>query len=198
MAKKVNLVKLEDYQPTPYTIPNVNLKFDLDSTRTRVISNLEIRPRDKNSKGRPLILDGDSLKLIAVKIDGVELRQEQYQEESYRLTIKNPPRLPFNLEIETEISPETNTKLMGLYRSSGTYCTQCEAEGFRRITYFLDRPDVLSVYTTRIEAEKSVAPILLSNGNPIKQGKIKGTERHYAVWHDPHPKPSLFICFSCR
>ena len=193
MAKEVDLVKLEDYQPTPYIIPNVNLNFNLDSTATRVTGNLEVHPRDDDSNGKPLILDGDSLKLISVKIDGEELQKGQYHEETNRLTIIKPPSLPFKLEIETEISPETNTKLMGLYLSSGTYCTQCEAEGFRRITYFLDRPDVLSVYTTRIEAAKSVAPLLLSNGNPIEQGEIAGTDRHFAVWHDPHPKPAYLF-----
>ena len=95
--------------------------------------------------------------------------------------------------METELDPTANTKLMGLYRSSGVYCTQCEAEGFRRITYFLDRPDVLSVYTTRIEAERDEAPVLLGNGNLTEAGDIAGTGRHYAVWHDPYPKPAYLF-----
>src|SRR6201999_3354834 len=110
-----------------------------------------------------------------------------------QLTIPQPPNKPFTLEIETLVDPSANTQLSGLYRSSGTFCTQCEAEGFRRITYFPDRPDVMAVYTTRIEAEKSEAPILLSNGNPQSAGDIAGTTRHFAVWHDPHPKPSYLF-----
>ena len=144
-------------------------------------------------KGLPLELDGDELKLVSIKIDGDILQNDQFIVDSQKLTINNPPSSPFNLEIETEISPAANTKLMGLYRSSNTYCTQCEAEGFRRITYFLDRPDVLSVYTTRIEAEKSTAPILLSNGNPIDKGECSDSNRHFVVWHDPHPKPSYLF-----
>src|SRR5678816_4554118 len=109
----------------------------------------------------------------------------------------NPVRLedhpPPDWQIETGVDPSANTKLMGLYRSSGTYCTQCEAEGFRRITYFADRPDVMAVYTTRIEAEKSEAAILLANGNLVEGGDVPGTSRHFAVWHDPHPKPSYLF-----
>ena len=109
------------------------------------------------------------------------------------LTIPQPPRRPFTLEIETEIDPAANTKLMGLYRSGGTYCTQCEAEGFRRITYFLDRPDVLAVYTMRIEADKAEAPVLLANGNLVERGRRARHGRHFAVWHDPFPKPSYLF-----
>ncbi|HEY5225239.1 MAG TPA: aminopeptidase N, partial [Methylovirgula sp.] len=106
-----------------------------------------------------------------------------------QLTLAGPPQRPFSLEIETEIDPSANTFLMGLYRSGSAYCTQCEAQGFRRITYFLDRPDVLSVYTTRIEADIAEAPLLLGNGNRIEAGAIDGTSRHFALWHDPFPKP---------
>ena len=193
MAKTIDLVRLEDYQPTPYIIPKLNLKFDLEPKATRVFSNLEVEPRDQDSKGLPLILDGDDLKLISIKINGEVLSKDEYKEESNQLTIRKPPQSRFNLEIETEVSPATNTKLMGLYQSSGTFCTQCEAEGFRRITYFLDRPDVLSIYTTRIEADKTVAPILLSNGNLIEQGVVADTDKHFTVWHDPHPKPSYLF-----
>ena len=193
MPKQENLIRLEDYQLPPYTIPTVNLKFDLDPKATKVISNLNVHPSAEYAKGLPLELDGDELKLVSIKVDGEILRNDQLIVDSQKLTINKPPSTPFNLEIETEISPATNTKLMGLYRSSKTYCTQCEAEGFRRITYFLDRPDVLSVYTTRIEAEKSTAPILLSNGNPIDKGECSDSNRHFVVWHDPHPKPSYLF-----
>ncbi len=108
------------------------------------------------------------------------------------LTLHQPPQRPFVLEIATQVNPSANTKLMGLYRSNGVYCTQCEADGFRRITYFLDRPDVMAVYTTRIEAERADAPVLLGNGNPVEQGAV-GLTRHYAVWHDPHPKPAYLF-----
>ena len=110
-----------------------------------------------------------------------------------KLTIAQPPNRPFTLEIETVVDPAANTQLMGLYRAGGTYCTQCEAEGFRRITYFPDRPDVMAVYTTRIEADKSEAPVLLSNGNLIANGDVPGTNRHFAVWHDPFKKPSYLF-----
>ena len=109
------------------------------------------------------------------------------------LELLTPPSDPFELTIITEISPDTNTQLMGLYRSSGTYCTQCEADGFRRITYYMDRPDVLSVFTTRLDAPKSECPVLLSNGNLLESGDLNGTDRHYAIWHDPHPKPAYLF-----
>jgi aminopeptidase N len=108
-------------------------------------------------------------------------------------TIAQPPHRPLRLEIETTLDPSANTQLMGLYRSKSTYCTQCEAEGFRRITYFPDRPDVMAVFTTRIEADKSEAPVLLANGNLVQSGDVAGTGRHFAVWHDPFPKPSYLF-----
>src|SRR5262249_18851157 len=109
------------------------------------------------------------------------------------LTIAQPPQQPFRLEIETIVNPSANTQLLGLYRSGAIYCTQCEAEGFRRITYFPDRPDVMAIYTTRIEAEKAEAPVLLANGNLIASVEIDGGSRHFAVWHDPFPKPSYLF-----
>src|SRR4029450_5632741 len=113
-----------------------------------------------------------------------------------KLRLRPRPKVaaqPFTLEVVTSSAPETNTALSGLYRSRGTYCTQCEPEGFRRITYFIDRPDVLAVYTVRIEADKATTPVLLSNGNPVAHGDITGTGRHFAVWHDPFPKPSYLF-----
>jgi aminopeptidase N len=120
------------------------------------------------------------------------LPPENYVATPDSLTIPQVPNAPFTLEIETLVDPTANTQLSGLYRSSGTYCTQCEAEGFRRITYFPDRPDVMAVYTTRIEADKAQAPVLLSNGNLVESGDLAGG-RHFAVWHDPHPKPSYLF-----
>src|SRR5262249_45972945 len=110
-----------------------------------------------------------------------------------RSPIASPPHRRFRLEIEPVVAPPANTQLSGLYRSGAIYCTQCEAEGFRRITYFPDRPDVMAVYTTRIEAEKADAPVLLANGNLVSSGDMPGTTRHFAVWHDPFPKPSYLF-----
>jgi aminopeptidase N len=120
------------------------------------------------------------------------MHADSYVETAENLTVSQPPNGPFTLEIETLVDPSANTQLSGLYRSNGTFCTQCEAEGFRRITYFPDRPDVMAVYTTRIEANKAEAPVLLANGNLIESGEI-ADGRHFAVWHDPHPKPSYLF-----
>ncbi|MCX7900465.1 MAG: aminopeptidase N, partial [Methylocystis sp.] len=136
-----------------------------------------------------LALDGDELVLVGIKLDGRALNANEYEATPEKLTIANIPDAPFTLELETRVNPRANTQLSGLYRSGSAFCTQCEAEGFRRITYFLDRPDVLAVYSTRIEAEKSEAPVLLSNGNLVENGDIAGTTRNYAVWRDPFPKP---------
>ena len=141
----------------------------------------------------PLVLDGDALDLRSLKLDGKPLPPEQYVATADLLTIAQVPHRPFRLEIETVIDPSSNTQLMGLYRSGQIYCTQCEAEGFRRITYFPDRPDVMAVYTTRIEADKADAPVLLANGNLVASGDMPGGERHFAVWHDPFPKPSYLF-----
>jgi aminopeptidase N len=148
-----------------------------------------MRPREGIAAGTPLQLDGDGLVFKGLAIDGTPARPEAFKAAPEGLTLHRPPAAPFTLTIETELNPSANRALMGLYLSNGVYTTQCEAQGFRRITYFLDRPDVLAVYTTRIEAERSEAPILLSNGNPVRSGAVEGTTRHFAVWHDPFPKP---------
>ena len=140
-----------------------------------------------------MVLDGDGLTLVRVAIDGLPTTGGAFEANPTALIIPHPPADRFVLEVETLLDPTANTQLMGLYRTSGTYCTQCEPEGFRRITYFPDRTDVLAVYTTRIEANRDEAPVLLGNGNLIKSGPIAGTNRHYAVWHDPWPKPSYLF-----
>jgi aminopeptidase N len=181
--------KLEDYRPSDYRIPEVRLTFALHPERTRVTADLQVERRAGIAAGTPLTLDGDGLELRAIEIDGAPLASAAYEASADRLSLLAPPASGrFRLRMEMEVNPAANTALMGLYRSNGVYCTQCEAEGFRRITYFLDRPDVLSVYTVRIEAEKSEAPLLLSNGNPVERGDLPGG-RHFAVWHDPFPKP---------
>ncbi|MDF2621210.1 MAG: aminopeptidase [Xanthobacteraceae bacterium] len=182
-------VRLSDYRPPDWLVDTVDLDVRLHPTATRVIARLALRPNPEGRSGAAIVLDGDELALKAVALDGEPLAGSAYVATTGSLTILAPPQRALVLEIETLVDPSANTKLMGLYRSSGTYCTQCEAEGFRRITYFPDRPDVLAVYTTRVEAEREEAPVLLANGNMVESGDVEGTSRHYAVWHDPWPKP---------
>ena len=186
-------VRLKDYRPPDWLVETVDLDIALHPTETRVRAALLLKPNTDTGTPAPLVLDGDALNLISVSIDGEKLPAERYAAAADTLTIAQPPRGPFRLEIETMIDPTNNTQLMGLYRSGKTYCTQCEAEGFRRITYFPDRPDVMAIYTARIEAEKSDAPVLLANGNLIEHADVPGTGRHFAVWHDPFPKPSYLF-----
>jgi aminopeptidase N len=181
-------VRLKDYRPPDWLIETVDLDVLLDPTATVVRAKLRLKPNGAGAPA-PLILDGEELKLHSLALDGKPLPDGSFIATPDGLTIAQPPQGPFTLEIETVLDPAANTQLMGLYRAGATYCTQCEAEGFRRITYFLDRPDVLAVYTTRIEADKSEAPVLLSNGNLVAAGEVPGTNRHFAVWHDPFKKP---------
>jgi len=188
-----HVFKLEDYRPSDYRIARTDLDFRLSPDATRVTAVLTIERREGVTASAPLVLDGDGLTLHGVAIDGHALPPEDYQATPDQLTIPEPPGASrFELRLETEIAPSRNEALMGLYRSSNVYCTQCEAEGFRRITYFLDRPDILSVYTVRIEARLDEAPLLLSNGNPVESGALSDGW-HYAVWHDPFPKPSYLF-----
>ena len=186
-------VRLEDYRQPDWLVETVELDVSLDPAATRVRATLTLRPNGNGAAPAPLMLDGDALDLRALKVDGATLPPEQFVATADRLTIAQPPHRPFRLEIETVIDPSANTQLMGLYRSGPIYCTQCEAEGFRRITYFPDRPDVMAVYTTRIEADKADVPVLLANGNLIASGDVPGTGRHFAVWQDPFPKPSYLF-----
>ncbi|QGM98357.1 aminopeptidase N [Methylocystis parvus] len=185
-------VRLVDYRPADFLIDAVALDISLDRTASKVVATLSLRRNPKGAPGAPLSLDGDDLTLVGVKLDGRPLGPQDYTAAPDHLLLEKVPDGPFTLEIETRVDPSANTQLSGLYRSGSAYCTQCEAEGFRRITYFLDRPDVLSVYTTRVEGDKGEAPILLSNGNPVKSGNLPDG-RHYAVWRDPFPKPSYLF-----
>ena len=185
-------IRLEDYRPSDYLIDTVDLDVALHPTATRVRARLSLTPNPAGLPGAPLVLDGDDLTLESLTLDGAALAPEAYSLTPSGLTLHRPPAGPFSLGIETRIDPSANTKLMGLYRSNGVYCTQCEADGFRRITYFLDRPDVMAVYTTRIEADRDAAPVLLGNGNLVESGAA-GPGRHYAIWHDPHPKPAYLF-----
>ncbi|MPZ54988.1 MAG: aminopeptidase N [Rhizobiales bacterium] len=185
-------VRLQDYRPPDWLVETVHLDVTLHPAETKVRARLRLKPNPAAEAPAPLVLDGDGLTLTGLALDGAPLPADRFVATPDRLTIAQPPAGPFELEIETAIDPSANTALMGLYRSGKTYCTQCEAEGFRRITYFPDRPDVMAVYTTRIEAEMADAPVLLANGNRIDAGELPGG-RHFAVWHDPFPKPSYLF-----
>ena len=151
--------RLEDYRPSDYLIPATRLTFRLSPDGTAVLADLTVRRRQGVAPGAPLVLDGEGLTAGSVRIDGAEPRQADVRATPDQLVILRPPAAEtFRLTIETTVSPASNEALMGLYRSNGVYCTQCEAEGFRRITYFLDRPDILSVYTVRIEADVTAEP----------------------------------------
>ncbi|MFI5012526.1 MAG: aminopeptidase N [Hyphomicrobiales bacterium] len=186
-------VRLEDYRVPDYLVETVDLDFSLEAHATRVRARTAFAPNPGGVQGAPLLLDADELTLVSIALDGRPLEPHEYELSDTALTLPHPPSRRFVLDVETKLDPTANTRLSGLYRSSGTYCTQCEAQGFRRITYFQDRPDVLAVYTTRIEADRDEAPILLANGNPVMQGDIEGTKRHFAIWHDPWPKPSYLF-----
>jgi len=182
-------VRLADYRPPDWLVETVDLSVSLDPTNTVVRARLRLKPNPLAPAPAPVVLDSDELQLRAIKLDGEPLAADAYVATPDGLTIPQPPHRAFVLETETVLDPSANTKLMGLYKSGQTYTTQCEAEGFRRIAYFPDRPDVMSVFTTRIEADKAEAPVLLANGNLTDAGDIPGSTRHFATWHDPFPKP---------
>lgn len=178
-------IYLKDYQPTPFAVRRTDLLFQIYTDSTVVKSRIEfVRQGHSNST---LCLDGKELELLSLKLNGLELSEEAYRVTAGHLEILSPPD-EFVLEIENAIRPDLNTALEGLYRSGANYYTQCEAEGFRKITYYYDRPDVMALFTTRIEADKLDLPILLSNGNCIEAGDLTNG-RHYAVWEDPFKKP---------
>ena len=183
-------IRLKDYRPPSHLIDTVDLDVRLDPTATRVRSRLKVRPNPaSDAPATRLRLDGEHLTLEAVKLDAHALSAAEYTVSDTALTLPSVPDRAFTLEITTVINPDANKALQGLYRSRGIYCSQCEAQGFRRITYFLDRPDVLATYRVRLEADREAVPVLLANGNPIERGILDRGRRHYAVWKDPHPKP---------
>jgi aminopeptidase N len=193
MMKDANpqVINLRDYTVPAYLIDKVDLEFNLGEEYTLVKSHLKMLKNPESKVKTPLVLMGDSLQLESIKLDGKILSQDQYQLQNEELTIPNVPDT-FDLDIETRIKPQENTALSGLYKSSGNFCTQCEAQGFRRITYFLDRPDVMSRYTTTIIADAKRYPILLSNGNPVASGKLDNGQ-HWIRWEDPFKKPSYLF-----
>ena len=176
-----------DYTPPAYWIDTVELCFDLDPAKTRVLNKMKLR-RNTDLPAQPLKLDGDELNLARVQVNG---QGTSFKMEGNRLVLDNLPD-EFELEIFTTTCPAKNTKLMGLYVSNDSFFTQCEAEGFRRITYFLDRPDVMAMYTVTLRADKAKYPVLLSNGNLVEEGNLDDG-RHFAKWVDPHRKPSYLF-----
>jgi len=185
--------RLADYRPPDFLVETVDLVFDLGEAETRVASHLTVcRNPQAASSGAPLRLDGDELELVAIALDGRALAPADYRREPDGALVVAQVPDSFALDIETRIAPARNTALNGLYISGGNFCTQCEPEGFRRITYFLDRPDVMARYTVTIRADKARFPVLLSNGNPAEKGDLSGG-RHWAKWVDPHPKPSYLF-----
>ncbi len=180
----------EDYAAPAYWIDTVDLCFDLDPAKTRVLNKMHLR-RNADVASQPLKLDGDELNLARVLVNG---QGTSFKMEEGRLVLDNLPD-EFDLEIFTTCAPAKNTKLMGLYVSNDSFFTQCEAEGFRRITYFLDRPDVMAMFTVTLRADKAKYPVLLSNGNLVEQGDMTGEHagRHFAKWVDPHRKPSYLF-----
>ena len=197
LHQEVQVHYRSDYKPFPYDIESVYLAFDLAPNETVVDTTLTIQRKADADGEEPLRLDGVDLELLSIAIDGQELDQSQYRMIEDGLEVLNVPE-SFTLTTQVKISPEANTSLEGLYLSSDKYCTQCEAEGFRKITYFPDRPDVMSTFTVRIEANAEEFPHLLSNGNRIEHGEIDSDElseggKHFAVWEDPFKKPSYLF-----
>ncbi|MFZ9039684.1 MAG: aminopeptidase N, partial [Gammaproteobacteria bacterium] len=180
---------LKDYRAPDFGITETRLEFHLDAAGTRVKSVLQFE-RTTSDRGAALVLDGIELKLIELRLDGEMLQPGDYRLGAETLTIESVPDR-FELRCEVEIDAAANTRLEGLYLSNGNFCTQCEAEGFRYITYYLDRPDVMSVFTTEIHADKEKYPLLLSNGNPVNKG-VDGA-RHWISWEDPFPKPAYLF-----
>lgn len=181
---------LAEYAPCDFEILSTDLVFRLKTDSTIVISTLKLKKTPLAATSQ-LVLNGIDLKLLEIKLDGQPLGKEHYFKDTQSLTILACPE-EFELRIEVEINPQANKALEGLYISDGIFCTQCEAEGFRKITYYLDRPDCLSIFTTTIEADQEKFPILLSNGNLLDSGK-SAAGRHWVKWHDPHKKPSYLF-----
>jgi len=184
-------ILLSDYTPPEFLVETIDLEFRLAEAGTMVKNTMKIVRNPQGQESSTLQLDGSELQLNGILLDGKEVLQSQYQIEGEQLFLQDVPK-EFVLEINTEIKPQENTSLEGLYKSSGNYCTQCEAQGFRKITYSMDRPDVMAKYSTKIIADKLECPVLLSNGNLEEKGDLEGG-LHFANWVDPFPKPSYLF-----
>jgi len=183
-------IKLEDYKVFDYEIPEIFLDFVIKKNAVYVTTKLKLVKINKKAKN--LILDGTDILIKKIFIDDSLLEEEYYVQQKNHLKIKNINKDNFLLKIEGIIKPKENTSLLGMYESNGIITTQCEAEGFRRISFHSDRPDILSKYTVRIEADKNDYPVLLSNGNVVKENNL-ANNRHEIIWEDPYPKPSYLF-----
>ncbi|WP_342245589.1 aminopeptidase N [Pseudomonas sp. OTU5201] len=191
-TEQPKVIYLKDYQAPEYLIDETNLTFELYEDHTLVHAQLVMRRNPARGEGLPpLVLDGQQLELLSLSMDDRELGAADYQLDDSHLTLQ-PVSKAFTLDSTVRIHPETNTALEGLYKSGKMFCTQCEAEGFRKITYYLDRPDVMSTFTTTVSAEQHRYPVLLSNGNPVASGAEEGG-RHWATWEDPFKKPAYLF-----
>ena len=184
-AAQPEVQRREDYRPPAWLVPEVRLDFNLDPTMTRVRARLSV----ERAGDGPLMLDGDGLTPLSVAVDGVAV--DDWRMDGSRLVVPLSGDAHV-VETEVEIAPAANSQLMGLYASGGMLCSQCEPEGFRRITFFPDRPDVLARYTVRMTANKARFPILLANGDRVAAGDLPDG-RHWAEWHDPFPKPAYLF-----
>lgn len=191
-TEQPKVIYLKDYQAPEYLIDETNLTFELYEDHTLVHAQLLMRRNPERGDGLPpLVLDGQQLELLSVALDDQALEAGQYQLDENHLTLQ-PTANTFTVDSTVRIHPESNTALEGLYKSGKMFCTQCEAEGFRKITYYLDRPDVMSSFTTTLSAEQHKYPVLLSNGNPVASGSEEGG-RHWATWQDPFKKPAYLF-----
>lgn len=179
---------LKDYKTVDHTITDISLVFELHEEATIVSATSQVLSMQDNA---PLILDGEDLSLVSLAINGQVLHESRYSINDSQLTINDVPS-QFELCVVTKVNPSENTNLEGLYIAGDAYCTQCEAQGFRRITYYLDRPDVMAVFTTKVIAPKNKFPYLLSNGNKIDSGDLSDG-LHFATWHDPFKKPAYLF-----
>jgi aminopeptidase N len=191
MTEPPRPVYLKDYRPPDYLVDTLELDFNLDPETTRVKAKLKLRRHPQAAQGAPLLLDGEELELTRLLLEGEPIPEGSYWLEGGKLKIAKVPAA-FTLETEVLIHPQANTRLEGLYVSKDLLCTQCEAEGFRRITFFPDRPDVMARFRVTLRADKTRYPVLLSNGNLVSQGDLEDGQ-HFAVWEDPFPKPSYLF-----
>ncbi len=194
MSEANTVTYLKDYTQPDYWVTHVDLTFDLRDGETFVSTKLQVKKNGNHHN--PLVLDGEKLELLEVKLNDLALAKganltEGYVVDKESLSLQ-PTNDTFTVDTLVRIHPEQNTALEGLFKSSGNWCTQCEAEGFRRITFFPDRSDNMATYTTKIMADHTTAPVLLSNGNLVDQGQLDDG-RHYTVWEDPFPKPSYLF-----
>ena len=187
--KQPPVIYRKDYTPFEWLVPTTHMEFELGIDRTKVVVTLDVSRNPAAEASDTILLNGDGLTALSVRVDGAETADWTMEGDNLRLTL---PGDAHQIAITTEIDPSANTQLMGLYASGGMLCTQCEAEGFRRITFFPDRPDVLSTYNVRITGSRADFPVLLSNGNKADEGD-NGDGTHWAEWYDPWPKPSYLF-----